>query len=213
MGVSFLPRTIPTTTDHAGSRIDFWTTFTKLNSRISFQNGHISSFYFVPNLSNLVGKVLLCRRNFPKTQFTNLISRKWFQRLLFGKDTRKNFQIHGFRFMNSDRNRFSWDQIGETITWIRNEVKSADMSVGNEIGELSFGKVVQKSIQLPASTRWGSPFRPPPWAQSLIPKVHGLGLIPQDIQRVRILTYSPRTGPPYWVSGQTSTKSCTCSLE
>jgi len=59
---------------------------------------------------------------------------------------------------------------------------------GNEIGELSFGKVVQKSIQLPASTRWGSPFRPPPWAQSLIPKVHGLGLIPQDIQRVRILT-------------------------
>jgi len=34
---------------------------------------------------------------------------------------------------------------------------------------------------LNGSTRWGSPFRPPPWAQSLILTVHGLGLFPQDI--------------------------------
>ena len=30
-------------------------------------------------------------------------------------------------------------------------------------------------------TRWGSPLRPLPWAQSLILTVHGLGLIPPDI--------------------------------
>ena len=44
------------TWNNACSRIDFWTTFPKLNSPISFPNGHISRFYFVPNSSNLVGK-------------------------------------------------------------------------------------------------------------------------------------------------------------
>jgi len=33
---------------------------------------------------------------------------------------------------------------------------------------------------LNGSIRWGSPLRPPPWAQSLILTVHGLGLIPPD---------------------------------
>ena len=32
---------------------------------------------------------------------------------------------------------------------------------------------------LNGSTRWGSPFRPPPWAKSLILTVLGLGLSPQ----------------------------------
>ena len=73
-------------------------------------------------------KVWLCGRNFPEAQFTNLISRKR-ERLLFGKETVKIFQIYRFRFINSDRNRFSWDQIGRTITWIRHKVKSGDMSV------------------------------------------------------------------------------------
>ena len=95
---------------YAGSRIDFWTTFRKINSPISFPNGHIPRYDFVPNLSSLVGKVLLCGRNFPEARseapFTNLISRKRkksFQMLLFGKETVKTFQIHGFRIMNSDR--------------------------------------------------------------------------------------------------------------
>ena len=61
--------------------------------------------YFVPNLIYLVGKVLLCGRNFPEAQSTNLISRKRLERLLFGKETVKSFQIHGFIFINSDRNR------------------------------------------------------------------------------------------------------------
>jgi len=47
---------------------------------------------------------------------------------------------------------------------------------------------------LTGSTRWGSPFRPPLWAQSLILAVHGLGLIPQDIPTGQIFAYSLRTG-------------------
>jgi len=63
---------------------------------------------------NLVGKVLVCGRNFPEVQFTNLISRKRFQRLFFGKEAVKDswIQIHEFR---SDGFRFmdSWIQIHE----------------------------------------------------------------------------------------------------
>jgi len=108
---------------NADSWIDFLIAFSKLNSPILFPNGHISRFYFVPTLSNLVGKVLLCARNFPtepEVQFTNLVSSKRFQRLLFGKETVKSCQIRRFRFRDSDRNCFFWVQIGKTITWIRN---------------------------------------------------------------------------------------------
>jgi len=46
------------------------------------------------------------------------------------------------------------------------------------------------------STKWGSPFRPTPWAKSFTPTVRGLGLIPQDIPKGQNLNrgYSPRTG-------------------
>jgi len=42
-----------------------------------FKNGHISRFYFVPNLSNFVGKVLL-GRSFPKLELKNEISKASF---------------------------------------------------------------------------------------------------------------------------------------
>jgi len=68
---------------------------------------------------------------------------------------------------------------------------------------VGFSFFATNHTNLNGSTRWGSPFRPPPWAQSLIFTVHGLGLIPQrhthwgwflkDIPRVRIFPYSPRT--------------------
>jgi len=44
---------------------------------------------------------------------------------------------------------------------------------------VGFSFFTTNHTNLNGSTRWGSPFRPPPQAQSLILTVHGLGLIPQ----------------------------------
>jgi len=44
---------------------------------------------------------------------------------------------------------------------------------------VGFSFFTTNHINLNGSTRWGFPFRPLPWAQSLILTVHGLGLIPQ----------------------------------
>jgi len=41
---------------------------------------------------------------------------------------------------------------------------------------LGFFPFTTNHTNLNGSTRWGSPFRPPPWAQSLILTVHGLQL-------------------------------------
>ena len=84
---------------------------------------------------------------FSEAQFTNLIPSKRFQRLLFEKGPVKTFQIHGFRFMNSDR---YWKSFPTRLLGLGTKHNLDICPFGNKISELSFGKVVQKSIRLPA---------------------------------------------------------------
>jgi len=84
-----------------------------------------------------------------------------------------------------------------TTTTFKDLVYGQSSSTGRDYGSphiVDFFFFTTNHTNLNGSIRWGSPFRPPPWAQSLYSQSSDWGWFLKTYPRVQIFTYSPRTG-------------------